>query len=66
MAELLAGFLIAIPLLAAILIGIAPSRMARWPGLLGGLATLGWGIVFASMYPFWSEIPQEGSNLAGY
>ncbi|MEE2680747.1 MAG: NADH-quinone oxidoreductase subunit M [Planctomycetota bacterium] len=66
MAELLAGFLIAIPLLAAILIGIAPSRMARWLGLLGGLATLGWGIVFASMYPFWSEIPQEGANLAGY
>ena len=66
MVDVLAGFLIAIPLLAAILIAIAPSRMARWLGLLGGLATLGWGIVFACMYPFWSEIPTEGANLAGY
>ena len=56
MVDVLAGLLIAIPILAAILIAIAPSRMARWLGLLGGLATLGWGIVFACMYPFLSLI----------
>lgn len=65
-AEVLAGFLIAIPLAAAILIGFSPSRWARWIGLFGGLATMGWGIVFAVMYPYWSEIPSEGAHLAGY
>ena len=63
---MLAGFLIGIPILAAILIGIAPSRMARWLGLLGAMCTLGWGVVFACMYPFWSEIPAESADLAGY
>ena len=63
---MLAGFLLAIPLAAAVLIGLAPSRFARWIGLLGGLGTLGWGIVFGCMYPYWSEIPSEGANLAGY
>jgi NADH-quinone oxidoreductase subunit M len=62
---LTACFLI-IPLVAAFLIAIAPSRAARWIGLLGGLATLGWGVVFAVLYPYWTEIPTEGSELAQY
>lgn len=65
-AEVLAGLLIAIPLFAALLIGIFPSKCARWIGLLGGLGTLAWGIVFACMYPYWSEIPTEGADLAGF
>ena len=63
-AEVLAGLLLLIPLATAVLIGLAPSRAARWIGLLGGLATLGWGVVFAVMYPYWSEIPSEGAGLA--
>ena len=62
---LTACFLI-IPLVTAFLIGISPARAARWIGLLGGLATLGWGVVFACMYPYWSEVPTEGAELAQY
>lgn len=48
------------------MIGFSPSRFARWIGLFGSLATLGWGLVFAAMYPYWTEIPTEGANLAGF
>ncbi len=63
---MLAGLLLGIPILAAILIMVAPSRLAKWLGLAGALCTLGWGVVFACLYPYWGEIPAEGTELAGY
>ena len=62
---LTACFLI-IPLVAAFLITISPARFARWIGLAGGLGLFGWGIVFAVMYPYWTDIPTEGAELAQY
>ena len=62
---LTACFLI-IPLVAAFLITISPARAARWIGLAGGLGLFGWGIVFAAMYPYWTDIPTEGAELAQY
>jgi NADH-quinone oxidoreductase subunit M len=63
---MLAAFFLIIPLVTAIIIGLSPSRAARWIGLLGGLATFGWGIVFAFLYPYWGQVPIEGGELAQY